>query len=313
MCQPVMVFRGQESRDRKPLSRSQQSVVVGAVFLGCVFVLSSWFGYMSRVELQVMAGTVTEIDRGTGTVVTVTMGLENNKVRLKFDANLPGFERLNAAIANGQSARFLVDARSLTLGHTASIYQAEIDGLVLVSLEETIPPKNHQIPMMPILGPVFCLIGFAVWHKGTAPDPSPREVAAYNANLDHVAAEYPLLFRLIRGFSSVSAVLEKIPILGTILLLGVYVWLLPFFLVLIQATASSNKRLLGVFCFTYWVLLAGLFVSTLFEALFPGVLSHAMLTALDNRFHQVYVILNMCYLFLTWIWIESMWEWDIKS
>ena len=288
---------------RRKLSVRHRLLVAGAVFVGLLFTLSAMVNFVERDDLTEVAGPVRHIERKKyWEDVVLYLQIEGVSGRFKYEADDPGFVEFEAALVEGISARLLVDTASLEMDHPAAIFEAEVADELLIRFDETSRSHNQETWYVLLMGPVFCFLGGWIWHRATRPLPSPEQAAAYEARILQIAEKHWVLFSVVYVVNTIRKWGEEIPKFGDLFTALLFFWILPLYLIFVYVTAQSYRAFVAVFCFSYWILLAGLLMAAVVMPEFPGGEEYSDLGETGSRLTNAYILLNLAYGGAMWLW-----------
>ena len=290
-------------RQRRKLPFSRKLIVAGALLLGLVFTLSAMASFVDRESLTEISGAVRVVERKTyWEDVVLYLRVEGATGRFKYESGSPNFAALEASLEAGIPVRLLVDTGSLEMDYPAAIYEAEIDGELLIDFDETSQLHNRQTWLVMLLGPVFWFLGIWIWHMATRPLPSYEAAAAHQARLEQLAETHWVLFMVVHVVATIRQWGEQIPKVGDLFTVFLFFWILPLYMVFVYVTAQSFRRFVAVFCFSYWIALAVLSMAALIVPGFPGGEEFPALGATGSRLFHTYLLLNLAYGGAMWLW-----------
>lgn len=296
-------------RQRRKLSFSRRLLVGGALVLGCAMVLAACANFISRDDLTEVDGPVSHVERKQYWEDTLLyLRVQGTHGRFKYEDGAPGFADFEAAVAEGTPVRLWVETAALDLGHPAPIYEAEVDGKRLIEFDQTKAIHNRDTFFVMLLGAAFWFIGFWICHRATRPLPQAEEVAAYEARLAEIAERHWLLFAVVHVVTKLRQWGEQVPKFGDLAVAFFFFWILPLYMVFVYVTAQSYRKLVAVFCVSYWTLLVALPIAALTIPDFPGASEYPELGATASRIANGYILLNLAYGGALWLWGTLMSE-----
>jgi len=297
--------------ERRKLSFSRCLLVAAAFLLGLMFFLSAWANFIDRDDLMEVAGAVRDIERKSyweDVVLYVTV--QGARGRFKYEADSPGFAEFESALSAGTPVRLWVETASLELGNPAPIFEAEVNGTLLVRFDQTEPIHNRETWFVMLAGPVLWFLAFWIWHRATRRLPTREETAAYEARLEQIAQKHWLLFLVVQFVTLIRKWGEEIPKFGGLFTAFLFFWILPLYMIFIYVTAQSYRALVSIFCFSYWILLVALFLAAVTVPDFPGAEEYPDLGSTGSRLTNAYILLNLAYGGAMWVWGTLMVEPD---
>lgn len=299
------------SNQRRKLSFSRRLLVAAAFLLGLVFFLSAWANFMDRDDLTEIAGAVRDIERKSyWEDVVLYVRVQGARGRFKYEADSPGFADFESALSAGSPVRLWIETASLELDHPAPIFEAEVDGKLLIHFDHTTEIHNRETWYVMLAGPVFWFLGFWIWHRATRRLPTREETAAYEARLEQIAQKHWLLFFVVHVVNSARKWGEEIPKIGGLFTAFLFFWILPLYMIFIYVTAQSYRVLVAIFCFSYWILLVALSIAAVTVPDFPGAEEYPQLGSTGSRLTNAYILLNLAYGGAMWVWGTLMVEPD---
>ncbi len=298
---------------RRVLTRSRRLLVVGSLLLGLLFVFAAVANFIDHDDLTEIVGEVHSLEhRSYWGDEVLYLRIEGAQGRFKIEHSTPGFAEMDAALSKGTAVRLWVDPTSLELDQPASIYQAEVDGRPLLSIDQTGAAHNRETWYVMLLGPLFWLLGFWIWHRATRPLASPEQQAAHQQRLGQLAERHWLLFLVVYAVSKVRQWGEEIPKFGDLFTVFLFFWILPLYIAFIFVTAQSYRTLVAIFCLTYAMLLFTLPIAALTMPNFPGANEYPNLGVIGSRLLNAYILLNLAYGGAMWVWGTLMVEPDAE-
>ena len=290
-------------RARRALSIWRRMLVAATFLLGSLMMLAACANFIERDSLTEISGRVAQVERKQyWEDVVLYLRVEGAQGRFKYERGWPGFDEFESALAKGVPVRLRVDTSSLDMGHPATIYEAEVDGSSPVRFDETQARHNRQTAYVMLLGPIFWFLAFWIWHRATRPLPTAEETAAYQARLEQIAERHWLLFLIVHGVHTVRQWGEKIPKLGGVFTAFLFFWILPLHMAFIYVTAQSYRRIVGLFCISYGILLFALPIAAAAIPGFPGADEYPQLGPIGSRLLNAYILLNIAYGGMIWLW-----------
>jgi hypothetical protein len=287
--------------------------LIGVCFLlGFATFIGAWFGDVSRDDLTKIHGTVRLVENKLySDERLVYFQVTGNSAKYKYSETYPGFDRFQESLRVGAPIRVLADRSSIEMNQPAAIYEAEVGDRTLVRFDETQPIQAQDKWYVMIFSGCCLLAAVWLWRQAKLADAPPSEVVTAEEEeiAEQIAERHGLLIAVVSVVVAIGMCCRKIPKFGKLAVAFFYFWIMPLYVVYLYAVARTRRLLVSAYCFSYWLLLVGLFVAAVVAPDFPGAEEYPELGAVGSRLTNVYILLNLAYGAALFMWV-LIWEPD---